>query len=982
MDKTPKKVDKIPEGYKFSHKDEQGRDVYKKSSVNLGNRSVISTLRPENNSSTQVGSKSMLRPPSNRSNPPVNNEDYLYVENTPATNIVKTPVVPPSIPTQPIYEDQRIDRKLQTPIHPNIDFYKYPNANGGFSQATDKYFDKTTQRQIDVAKSFDSNSNYAPSYIDNAPTVNQGVNQGTIKQGNPRITNDPNITNILNTNPNDKSGGMKGTSGIGTIGFKKGGLVGKIKGYAAGGDVDPYLSGNPNTNNGSFNATGNSNFYNAYSDPNFGVVGQNDAYSSNRQQTQSEIAAKKAKNNANAQAVVGAAGKALGGVGSSYYNSQIPIDNGDATRNAGMAAVSQTGAIGGAIGGISALGDKIGKPIKNSSEQLNSDGTLKDSGNARQNAIIGGLFSPSKALAARSQYKGGYTDISGKGYTANIEAQAQKQLNAVKAANLTSAQNQAVVARDSGNFNATINTPYNLAGAKFDNNKQLVLADGSSFDPNRPTYRKGGVVGKIKQMCAEGGVIKGKGTGKSDSINATIKANSFVVPVENASIAEEIRKKILKTPPTKKANLNQSKGEQIKVSNGEHLFTPNEKNQIEMNGIDLDDLAPDSELEENNKKNGGLTQEKAKIILHDETIRGKKITDQQRKFFGAISNGEEIKGYENGGKIPNSGKPNTKKTYSQLITPPMSWTGSKEQWKAATDKAIKEGRVVPTPETNNSIKAPIYKQSNSNSSAPYSSAQQKIEDNIIVPNGNKSPNQIESELQAEKDAATNAKALGDSTYAVDTRNNPYAPKSKQPRTLADRLSNVDPTAFVGLGQSALGLNMLKGQKRPVDNFKLDPTYDASVNRSVNDARFGLTPEQQFAANQDIQNGLNDAKYAGLATAGGNGVQAFNTNRAAINDAWKAKLGLKQADTDLRMQKQQYADSMVANRAGILAGNRRQAFTDAMNTFQQKQQAGSELIGAGLANTIGAYRFNQDMKARQVADEARGYSLNNYYGPTT
>lgn len=981
MDKTPKKVDTskvvarkvnmIPEGYKFSHNDANGRAVYGIQSSSQGSKSATSTQsRPstivtKNNTSNTT--KSLIRPPASRSLPPANNADYVYMENDPDTNIVKAPVVPPSIPTQPIYEDQRIDRKLQPPINNNILSYKYPDQNSGYSQSTDKHFDKTTQREIDIIKSFDANGNYIPSFIDNTPTVNQGVNIGTVKQGNPRITNDPNVTNILNTNPNDKSGGMKGTSGIGTTGFKKGGLVGKIKGYAAGGDVDPYLSGNPNTNNGSFNATGNSNFYNAYNDPNSGVVGQNDAYSSNRQQTQSEIDAKKAKNNANAQAVAGAAGKSLGGVGSSYYNSQIPTDNGDATRNAGMAAVSQMGAIGGAIGGISAIGDKIGKPIKNKSEALNSDGTLKNASLARQNAIIGGLFSPSKALAARSQYKGGYTDITGKGYTRHIEEQAKKQLDAVKAANLTSAQNQAVVARDSGNFNATINTPYNLAGAKFDNNKQLVLADGSSFDPNRPTYRKGGVVGKVKQMCAEGGVIKGKGTGKSDSINATIKANSFVVPIENAPIAEEIRKKILKTPPTNKANLNQSKGEQIKVSNGEHLFTPNEKNQIEMNGIDLDDLAPDSELEENNKKNGGLTQEKAKIILHDETIRGKKITDQQRKFFGAISNGEEIKDYENGGKIPNSGKPNTKKTYSQLITPPMSWTGSKEQWKAATDKAIKEGRVVPTPEINNSIKMPSYNK------------QIQKEQFEAIP----SKDIAISELNKDNELRLN-KTIDNADKKIATTPLQEVPISKvrNKPNLSDKLNNIDPTAFIGLGQSALGLNMLKGQKRPIDTFALDSTYNNSVNRSVNDARFGLSPEQQFAANQDIQNGLNDSKYAGLSTAGGNGVQAFNTNRAAINDAWRAKLGLKQADTDLRMQKQQYADSMVANRAGILAGNRRQAFTDAMNTFQQKQQAGSELIGAGLANTIGAYRFNQDMKSRQAADEARGYSLNNYYGPTT
>ena len=36
-----------------------------------------------------------------------------------------------------------------------------------------------------------------------------------------------------------------------------------------------------------------------------------------------------------------------------------------------------------------------------------------------------------------------------------------------------------------------------------------------------------------------------------------------------------------------------------------------------------------------------LTRAKAKKILRDKTIRGKKITEKQRKFFGAISSGQK-----------------------------------------------------------------------------------------------------------------------------------------------------------------------------------------------------------------------------------------------------------------------------------------------------------------------------------------------------
>ncbi len=93
-----------------------------------------------------------------------------------------------------------------------------------------------------------------------------------------------------------------------------------------------------------------------------------------------------------------------------------------------------------------------------------------------------------------------------------------------------------------------------------------------------------------------GGKIEGAGTGKSDSITAKIKPNSFVIPAENSATAEVIRKVILKAP-VKKANLNQGDGTKVKLSNGEHLFTPKEVEKVEKAGINLNELAPNRELQ-------------------------------------------------------------------------------------------------------------------------------------------------------------------------------------------------------------------------------------------------------------------------------------------------------------------------------------------------------------------------------------------------
>lgn len=93
-----------------------------------------------------------------------------------------------------------------------------------------------------------------------------------------------------------------------------------------------------------------------------------------------------------------------------------------------------------------------------------------------------------------------------------------------------------------------------------------------------------------------GGKIEGSGTAKSDSITAKIKPNSFVIPAENSATAEVIRKVVLKAP-VKKANLNQAGGTKVKLSNDEHLFTPEEKAKVESKGINLEALAPNAKKE-------------------------------------------------------------------------------------------------------------------------------------------------------------------------------------------------------------------------------------------------------------------------------------------------------------------------------------------------------------------------------------------------
>lgn len=978
MGKEPRKVKEIPKGYEFSHKDEAtGRDIYR-----------IQTTKPEvkvsaNKSTTiskpivNTGKVKVLKSPLSKKTPAASTEDYVFIDNpVPVVNEAVT-----NTTNIPLNESLRQDRKLQPPIHPNIDYYQYPDPNAGYSKATPMYFDKETQQPIDVLKSIGADGKYNPTYINDLK--DNDAYKGTIKQGTPRVTTDPTKTNLLPNSVIDKSGTVGNTS-MGTTGYKKGGIVSKIKGYDDGGNVQrqQFLNG----------------LNNDYS----GVVGQNDQYAK-KQKEEKVKTEQQLQNEKNARSAANAVGSGLGGVGSAYYNSTPTQNEGEATRNASLAAVSQTGAIGGAIGGIAAIGDKIGKPIKASSESMDSQGNVKDERRARKNAIGGGLFSPSKALAARSSYEGGYTDITGKGYIKHLEDKAKSQLAEVKTANTQALQNQAVANRD--NFGATMVTPYNTQGATFDENQNLVLANNQQFDKNRPYYNKGGVVGKVKQMCADGGEIKGKGGPKEDKIKAKVKAGSFVVPAENAEIAEELREKLLMKAPKVKANLNQKGGEEVKLSNKEHLFTPEEKEELLERGVNVNLLAPNAHNKEemNEPKSKHNMKEEKKEYMQFPNILGYKEGGPVKgtKYGNATWDGKNWVSAD-GSKYSEEGGKKFTEGYNKSVQKAKSNEASRSateinMYKRKLDEARKEGRnndviglqkkideltgVKNVAESNTKKdvnastksvpKAPSVKGksvSNKNTYTPPSTVYNP-NDNITVPNGNLSPNQIANENDLEAKQKADAIAFNNTLPQTLAGASPNQPRQTKTGILS-KIGNIDPTAFVGVGQTALGLNMLGKEKRPIDNAIIDPTYNEAVNRAQRDAQFGLTPEQRFSAEQDIQNSLNDAKAIGLNYSGGSGVQAFNTNRAAINDAWKAKLGLKTADTDLRMQKQQYADAQAANRANILSTNRRQAYNDAMGAFQQKQQAGSELIGAGLQNVIGAYRFN---RRNQASDEAKNAS---------
>lgn len=126
----------------------------------------------------------------------------------------------------------------------------------------------------------------------------------------------------------------------------------------------------------------------------------------------------------------------------------------------------------------------------------------------------------------------------------------------------------------------------------------------------------GGIKGYVK-----GGKIIGPGTGKSDSIPAKVEDGGFIVPAENAHLAEQLRAEYFgnagKKAPLKSGNT------KVKLSNGEHYFTAEEKAHLLAQGINLDALAPEADHTATGKKKGGEVDEEA---IGEDTPKRKEST--------------------------------------------------------------------------------------------------------------------------------------------------------------------------------------------------------------------------------------------------------------------------------------------------------------------------------------------------------------------
>lgn len=509
---------------------------------------------------------------------------------------------------------------------------------------------------------------------------------------------------------------------------------------------------------------------------------------------------------------------------------------------------------------------------------------------------------------------------------------------------------------------------------------------------------------------AKGGKVVGAGTGTSDSIKAKVEEGSFIVPAKNAKLAEEIREKVLRTPPKRKATLMEDGGEVVKLSNGEHKFTPEEamKIEIELGPEIFKRLAPeaeDNEVEDDDESEmasgGRVSIAKAKEILKDGTAHGKPLTDKQKGYFGWLAGGGmkcggKVKGYADGGEVSNdpymtaflelSKKANSNKATQADLD--LLNTVGKELVKASRGQVSEAAKKYISTKQGSATSSKMAPKRTTKATDKTAALTDKVlaentmdaeladlskYEEPVFPTIN--PDITETGLAAK---AISAKADGSPTPSSVTAQGGNANAAAN-EAAGNKFSATDLQGLIGYGvplaQAAIGWNQLQKQgKRPVD--KLDPDFlsriDAAKARALTaekEAMYGMTPEEKFLLNQQSQGLANQQRNtARNQFASGSGGTALGLERMAINDAYGRGLMTKVQDKNLQLQKQAIAAdraSTVDQLVGLKTEMNRRLFADEMNAWQQNQMAAGDLTSQGLTNLMAQNRYNQFLKNRQL-----------------
>lgn len=577
--------------------------------------------------------------------------------------------------------------------------------------------------------------------------------------------------------------------------------------------------------------------------------------------------------------------------------------------------------IGGAAAGVGAIGSEIIDKNVDVDPVTGKNAIGKEVGmdalkRAGQGAAIGSALGPiGLAVGAGVGAIGGVAEglISGRKKKQAIQEKEGQRIQDVNANNVGKAygfkKGGKIIKAGTQN-----KTPFKAMGGSVG----IGLPLGPSVDATMSTKKK-------KKLYANGGKIEGKGTAKSDSIDAEVQQGSFIVPAENSSKAEKLRAKYLGNPD-KKAKLKDGGGVDVMLSNGEHMFTPEEVKILKKQGVDVEALAPNAD-DTDAMKAGGMVKKKF-------TIKKK---------------------YQDGGEVDENGDPidDTMDSIDQSVD--ADPTDSEEEQDTSTDNTGDDTEVDEGYKKGGKVKG-------------YQDGGDIIEPSSFEDQQNKAIASID-----EKKIQDEPHVVGGINEAAAKKADAIIPAPENAgKKIFDALGGV--AGIASLGQTGLGLAQLYGRKRPVG--QVDAQLLKQQSEALNEAKTGLSPEENAIARQDIENTRRADVKNIIGLSGGSAGTALSNIGAAGSRANRGLLDLGVKDQQLKRAKQQRADTLT----GEVARNKRQLLLDDLNAFNQNQQAAGQLTQAGLSNFFGSIqaqknRASADARAAKYGDSGENIDYN-------
>jgi hypothetical protein len=514
------------------------------------------------------------------------------------------------------------------------------------------------------------------------------------------------------------------------------------------------------------------------------------------------------------------------------------------------------------------------------------------------------------------------------------------------------------------------------------------------------------------QGWAEGGQIKGKGGPKDDKIPMKAEEGSFVVPAENASKAMALRNKYLAKGGTLTAGETVGDGDDVpvKVSNGEHIFTPEEVSILKSRGVNLNALAPHADTKLS-KADGGDIQD---VGLKKGGIHIKKAN------IGSFNKIKKETG-KSTEELTHSSNPATRKKAVFALSA-SKWNHKDEGGLIGQLNAMmKGGKVQKKADGGNIVDSSQKKVIDSPEEADV---EQKVNSKIVIPTSNHpTPNKKFINTQSNignairnfdvsgtdrlkkggkvkgyatggttdplEDPTNQGLAGSDVQFSGDQTNNDGSAldTGKKPITLQARedfsegkppvdksTGKPDPAPtnntakYLGVAQAGLGLAQTLAYKRPT--YTIPAEVQAAYSQASQNATYGLDPAAKAAIEREIAARTNTSRGLIASVSGGNAATALNAIQHLNSNAGTSLIKMYAEDAAAKRAKQ----GQVYGLAGQLGNYRNFAYGQDMNAFMQNQRAGSDLLNAGISNVAGSYNYDKALEAQRQRDAL--------YGPST